>query len=80
MSVGAYGDLSAMRPTLMQMLAMRLHAHQGEVLPFRGLHLYREEDTVFVFFVHNGKPVVLEDGWPLFPSDQLISQLRLLHG
>jgi len=34
--------------------------------------------VVFVFVVNNGQAQVLEDGWDLFPSDTLITKLRLL--
>lgn len=35
-------------------------------------------DTVVVFVVAGGKPIVIEDGAALFPSDTLVTQLRLL--
>ena len=35
-------------------------------------------DKVFVFVVQDGKPVTLEDDASLFPSDKLITALRLI--
>lgn len=67
------------RWSLENMIAMRLHLKEGVVFPFH-LHAHRSNDTVFVFLVHNGKPLILEDAWSMFPSDQLISNLRLLYG
>jgi hypothetical protein len=61
------------------MISMRLHMHEGQAFPFH-LHAHLDGDMVYVFVVCNGKPVVIEDPWLMFPSDQLISQLRLLYG
>lgn len=61
-----------------RMIAMRLHIPEGETVPFDFLetHLYKE--TVFVYVSVDGKNVILEDDAALFPSDTLITQLRLI--
>lgn len=49
--------------------------------PFQFIEAVRAGDgsKVFVFVLtRDGRPVTLEDDSPLFPSDQLITQLRLL--
>jgi hypothetical protein len=43
---------------------------------FLQMHVY--QDTVFVFFLFNGKEGVVSEPVDLFPSDQLITQFRLL--
>lgn len=35
-------------------------------------------DKVYVFVIQNDQPVILEDDATMFPSDQLITQLRLI--
>ena len=48
-------------------------------LPFRHLHAcYLDDENVAVVVVVNGKLVTIEDTAAMFPSDALISQLRLL--
>ena len=48
-------------------------------LPFRHLHAcYLDDENVAVIVVVNGKLVTIEDTAAMFPSDALISQLRLL--
>jgi len=64
---------------LRKMVAMRLHIRDGEILPFLFIECHRRDDKVFVFVVPNkGHPVILEDDFPLFPSDGLISQIIML--
>lgn len=66
---------------LMRMLVMRLHLPEGQRIPFDFATAYKFEDKkVFVFLVHNGEPVVLEDEWPMYPSDALVTKLRLIMG
>lgn len=48
--------------------------------PFGFLQAIRSGQKVFVFLVHNEEALVIEDGWDLFPSDTLITQLRLIAG
>lgn len=42
--------------------------------------IHRSGDKVFVFVITGGKPVVIEDDWDLFPSDTLVTQMRVLIG
>jgi hypothetical protein len=60
------------------MLRMRVSGSVNGNLPVSFLEMYRTGDTVFVFIVANGAAIILEDNAGLFPSDTLISQLRLL--
>jgi hypothetical protein len=65
-----------------QMIFMRLYGGQLNATPNQGfdfLSAYRfAEDRVAIFVCNNGKYVVLEDDHNLFPSDSLITQLRIL--
>ena len=66
------------------MLLWRLSPEQpmggGSMLkiPFEFVEAVEGEENVIVFIVHHGKPVVIEDPMHMYPSDQLIQQLRLL--
>jgi hypothetical protein len=66
--------------TLPAMIATRLHLGPGDKLPFEFIEAHRSRcgEKVFVFVVAGDKAVTLEDEWPLFPSDTLITSLRLL--
>lgn len=47
--------------------------------PFQRISAHRlNDETVVVFVISNGKAVLIEDGAALFPSDALVTQLRLL--
>jgi hypothetical protein len=60
------------------MIRMRLGLTPGAPLPFQFLEHYKvSSEKHIVFVVQGGKPVIIEDG-ELFPSDQLITQLRLI--
>jgi hypothetical protein len=66
---------------LLRMIGMRLRLHEGPVamFPFNHIDAYRiSEERVVVFVVHKETPVLIEDDGALFPSDALITQLRLL--
>jgi hypothetical protein len=61
------------------MIATRLGVRQGEMCPFQFINAHRiDDDKVVVFIVHGNEPLVLTDDGKLFPSDGLITQLRLL--
>ena len=62
----------------MRMLNMRLRINEGYLLPFDHISTGLGGDHVFVFVVKDGKPVTLTDDAAMFPSDALITQLRLL--
>ena len=69
-------------PSFEQMIAMRLHVPQGGMIPFDYLrcHRHRDNQRVSVFVVVDDKSLIIEDQWDLFPSDTLITQLRILKG
>lgn len=60
------------------MIAMRLRLQHTDWFPYQYLSTALTGDKVFVFVVQDGQPVVLEDDATMFPSDALITQLRLL--
>lgn len=63
----------------LKVLSLRLRIEEGTFpKSFTDLHTSRDGDTVFVFITLKGKAVTLEDGAALYPSDTLISQIRLL--
>jgi hypothetical protein len=50
-----------------------------QVCPFKVLHTHKLNDqTAVVFVIHQGKALVIEDDLNLYPSDALVTQLRLL--
>jgi hypothetical protein len=59
-------------------IGTRLQLEVGERLPFDELETALGDDKVYVMIVTNGKGVMLEDDRALFPSDTLVTQLRLL--
>jgi glutamate synthase domain-containing protein 1 len=66
---------------LLRMLGMRLRVKAAETFGFEYITAHQIDETkVVLFIVHNKQPVVLEDDGALFPSDQLVSQLRLMLG
>ena len=68
---------------LLRMVAMRMHrdAPEGSVVfpnfDFIAAHR-KSDDKVVLFIVIKDQAVQLEDGFDLFPSDKLITQLRVL--
>lgn len=60
------------------MLGMRLHLREGEAMPFDSIHTSLGKEKVFVFVVQNDQAVTLEDERHMFPSDTLVTQLRLI--
>lgn len=60
------------------MLAMRLRIKEGEQFPFDHIDTALGKEKVFVFIMQNDQAVVLEDDPFLFPSDTLMTQLRLI--
>lgn len=61
-----------------KMIAMRLRVPEGNTMPYQDLFTSLAGDKVFVFVVQDNQAVTLEDDAALFPSDTLITQLRLL--
>lgn len=71
---------AAFNPAPEDMIAMRLRVPHGAVLGFEFLKCYVTPEHAFVFIVHNGQECTIKDDPNLFPSDGLITQLRLLIG
>ncbi len=65
--------------SLTTMISMRLRSRREDFFDHWHAHKIGDERVV-LFIVHKGQEVVLSDPWPLFPSDTLITQLRLLEG
>lgn len=61
-----------------KLLYMRLRIPEGSKHPYEYLSSHLSGDKVYVFVVQDGQAVTLEDSATFFPSDQLITQLRLL--
>ena len=61
-----------------RMIGMRLRVPEGAMFPFDALETHYAGEKVFIFVVVDAKPVVFEDESSLFPSDALITQLRLI--
>ena len=78
----SFGTIKNMRnPPVepLQMIAMRLRISQGMRLPFEFIQAHMAKEVAFVFVVNkDSKAVILEDELDLFPSDKLITQLRML--
>jgi len=62
---------------LEKMISMRLRSARESFFQHWHCHKINDEKVV-ILVINNGTHVVLEDPWPLFPSDTLITQLRLL--
>lgn len=65
---------------LLKMLHMRMRVAEGNRLPFDFIAPYKNGDTVVVFFVHDKNPTYVEDSWDLYPSDALVTKLRMILG
>lgn len=63
--------------SLKEMVKMRMRWTEVP-FPFFECHQPTGSDKVFVFFVKDDQAVILEDEAGLFPSDSLITKLRLL--
>lgn len=60
-------------------IGMRLDTHPGPMMGFDSIHVAPMADgKKVVFLIVNGKPMMIEDDEHLFPSDTLITQLRIL--
>lgn len=64
--------------SLLRMLAMRFRLQDGQMFPFEFIMPTKSKDKVIVFLVVNGEPTYVEDGADLYPSDALITKLRLI--
>ena len=75
---GEYGASIFEDSHRLRMIAMRLHLNQGVKFPFQHISTAVTTDHVLVFVVQKDQYVVLKDDRGLFPSDTLVTQLRLL--
>ncbi len=79
-------DVNSGLPTLRALLLLRLRLRSGYfpnggmAIPFEELVAHQEMEIVHIFFIHKGKPVLMEDDAGLFPSDALVTKMRLLVG
>lgn len=72
-------DVMTTRPSAEEMIGMRLRFVENSSMPFRHLSAYWNDNVACVMVVTNsGKPVMLEDDPGLFPSDTLITQLKMI--
>lgn len=69
----------AMAEYLLDMIANRLRFEDIEDLPFDFITAHQiDKERAVVFLVHDGQAQIIEDDGNLFPSDALITKLRLL--
>jgi len=65
---------------LLRMVHMRMRWADGEMAPF-AMCAVQDRDRVHLFCVKAGQePIVITEDFGLFPSDTLITQLRLIEG
>lgn len=57
-------------------LNIRLRADTNKL--FDRIVACKSQEKAFVFIVKDGKAAVLEDEWTLYPSDRLITQIRMI--
>ena len=62
----------------MSMLRSRLRIAPDLQLPFDQLYTLATEEKIFVVFMHDNQLAILEDHAGLYPSDTLVTQLRLI--
>jgi len=68
---------------MIRMLASRMgwDLDEGSVLPFKHIHPTRlSDEQAVVFVVHNNTALTVYDDIGLYPSDALVTSLRLLLG
>lgn len=67
------------KPSVWDKLCMRMGWEVHGITHRVKMQIFEDGDLVFVMGVHNGEPYVLKDTASLFPSDQIVTQLRMLH-
>jgi hypothetical protein len=66
-------------PSLLAMIGSRMRWDPEAMLPFDVIAPHRiNEEQVAVFIVVSGRALIIHDDANLFPSDTLVTQLRLL--
>lgn len=68
---------------LLNMLSMRMDgvskARSIKKPKFEYIYAHELEDEVVIFIIAKGGPVMIKDDIKLYPSDALVTQVRLLH-
>jgi hypothetical protein len=80
-TVMSCAGISITRSGLSQPLDLLLNRLRRQALPgnvIEHLHVYLGKDTAKVFYVKDGEHSVIDDDITLFPSDALVTALRLL--
>lgn len=77
-----YGNGEIWKELKRRLLFMRLEIPEGQKIPFEFLEFMKGKDCVYVMVARTeeDKPIVIEDDVSLFPSDTLVTQLRLMIG
>ena len=66
---------------LRSMVLDRMRVSAESALGFHHFECICRDDMVFVTIIpKTGEPAILKDSYGLFPSDQLITQLRIIKG
>jgi hypothetical protein len=67
------------KPSLISMIASRMRWGEGEASGFDHIQPHQlTEEQIAVFVIQNKRALIIYDDANLFPSDTLITQLRLL--
>jgi hypothetical protein len=67
------------KPTVWDKLCMRMDWELIGAAKKRKVELFEDSGYVIIMGVRNGEPFVIKDDENLFPSDQVVTQLRLLY-
>jgi len=78
MHTGLGGQYST--EALLRMLAMRMRWDTGASTGLEFISAHKGNELVFIFIVREGQPMILEDDTNMFPSDALVTKLRLMVG
>ncbi len=66
-------------PSDLEMLAMRMRWQEGSMHPFHHLAVHSVGEKTFVWIITKDcQSVVIEDEAAMFPSDKLVTQVRML--
>lgn len=72
-----HGASTRLRPSLRERLAMRMD-WLPESHPFPHMSIHKQDDKVLVWVVTKEGNLVIEDDAAMYPSDALVTKLRLL--
>lgn len=76
----AYNNKDTFGMNALAQLAMRLRWKEYEAPPFNFINVYLSDTSAFIFIAHKGQAIVLEDDPVLYPSDTLVTKIRVLLG